>query len=394
MALPNPWPADGDAGWSTVLEGNVEYAASTAETALGAATGVPAVVQVDSFSGADDTAKLNAAMTYAAAQTYVPWLQLPARNFNVGSSTFTLFSGFKLLGAGHAVGPKNLELASGKYAPGKFTFSGGNGASSLFQSTATTYDVTMSGIAFQGGGSSAQALRSTVNMYACEFNALTFYGFKHIMGSTAEKFLATQMRLTGHWQAITQWDTQFHLGGSDNDLWKSGYINIGGGGATAGAGKYMIDLNVVGKTNVGWVYATCNNGWRGLRVRGAGSNGVQLDGGAYEGMNAATPCDGNVIRVEGGMVSIRDCWVAYAMNAPSSENGVIEVTGGEVLIDGVKYGRGNLAETVPLVYASGTSDVYIRSCMPDKANATWTGRPRVQDATTGAFIVDASVTAI
>lgn len=379
----NSLPASGSTAWYP------HYAAVDSD--LRGAT--PGIVQIDSFDDATDAGKLQSAMTYAAAQTYTPWLQLPARNFNVGATTFTMYSGFKLLGAGHAVGPKNLEIASGKYAAGKFTVSSGAGASATFQSTATTYDVSVSNVAFQGGGSSSQIFRSTVNMYACEFNALTGYGLKHFFGSTAEKFLMTQVRFTGHWQVLTQWDTQFHLGGSDNDLWKSGYINIGGGGAVAGAGKYMIDLDSVGKTNVGWIYATCNNGWRGLVVNGAGSNGIQLDGGAYEGMNATTPCDGNVIRVNAGMVSIRDVWCAYAMSTPgATEHGIIEVAGGNVSIDRVHYGRGNLAEAIPVAYQSG-GVMSVREFAPDLANASWTGLPRVQ-STGGILRSDASVTVL
>jgi hypothetical protein len=379
------------------IEAGIETAQATAEQALSAATGQPGVVQIESFSGANDAAKVTAAFSYAAAQTNIPWLQTPYRTLNTGTSTFNMFTGLKVMGPGSPVGPKNLEISGGKPVVAKWQTSCGNGASSLFQATATTYDVIFSNIAFQAGGSTSQAFRSTVNLYACEFNALTFYGFKHAFGSTAEKFLTTQCRFTGHWQVLSQWDCQFHIGGSDNDFWKSGYINIGGGGATAGGGLFLIDLDGVGKTNVGWVYATCNNGWRGLRVRSAGSNGVQLDGGAYEGMNAATPCDGNVIRVDGGIVSIRDCWTAYAMNAPGgTEHGVIEVANAaEVLVDGVKYGRGTAPEATPLVYFGDTSEGYVRSCMPDKANATWTGRPRVQDASTGTILVtDASVTLI
>lgn len=339
------------------------------------------ILQVVDFPGNNDAERLRAAMTYASQQPFIPWLQLPARTFDVGTASFDLFSGFKLMGPGNPTGgPKNLELAGGKYAAGKVLFSGGNGAASLFRSTATMYDITIANVAFHATGQNAQFMRSTVNLYACQFDSLTFYGFKHVMGSTAEKFLGTQVVLSGHWQVLTQWDTQFHIGGSEWSLWEFGYVNIGGGGAVNGAGRYLFDLDGLGKSQAGFIYATCNNGWRGLKIRSAKSNGVTLKGGAYEGMNAGAPCDGNVIRVEDGMVTIRDAWVAYAMaNPAATEHGVIEVTGSaQVVIDGVKYGRGNLAETVPLVYVSGTTaEVETRALQRDKANAAWTGLARV-----------------
>lgn len=391
-------PVAGSTNWDTVLNSAILDTSRRADQALAAATGQPGVVRMSTFAGASDAAKTQAAFSYAAAQTNIPWLQQDVPLWNTGSTTFNMFTGLKVLGYGHPVGPKNLEISSGKPVAGKWTTSCGNGAASLFQATATTYDVTFSGVAFQASGSSSQAFRSTVNMYACEFNDLTFYGFKHAFGSAAEKFLTTQCRFTGHWQVLSQWDTQFHIGGSDNDFWKSGYINIGGGGAVNGAGKYLIDLDATGKTNCGWIYATCNNGWRGLLVRSGGSNGVQLDGGAYEGMNSGTPCDGNVIRIDGGMATVRDVWVAYAMAAPAgTEHGVMETANAaEAQFDGIKYGRGASAETVPVIYAGGSSDVSIGHVMPDKNNAAWTGRPRVQDATSGFFVtyVAPSVTVI
>ena len=51
------------------------------------------------------------------------------------------------------------------------------------------------------------------------------------------------------------------------------------------------------------------------------------------------------------------------MRAPlETEHGVIEVTGGRVVIDGAKYDPGTTPGTVPLVYVSG-GNVEVRSVM-------------------------------
>lgn len=67
------------------------------------------VVQADSFAGANDGAKLQTALTWAAAQTYRPWVQFPARLFSVGSQTYQTYSGMRLCGPGASEGARNPE---------------------------------------------------------------------------------------------------------------------------------------------------------------------------------------------------------------------------------------------------------------------------------------------
>jgi hypothetical protein len=42
-----------------------------------------------------------------------------------------------------------------------------------------------------------------------------------------------QVNFVGQWTAVPSLDTAFTLGGSDNELWTSGYLNIGGGSVRA-----------------------------------------------------------------------------------------------------------------------------------------------------------------
>src|SRR6478735_544579 len=165
------------------------------------------IVQVDTFTGTD-AQKMTAALAYAQAQTRIPWIQLPARTFDTGSTSYNLFTGCKILGAGVDVGCKNLEVASETAVAGKWKTSCGSGASSLLNSTSTMYDVCVSGVAFHGS-STSQIFRSTSNLYACLFNNLTGYGCKYFFGNPSEKFLMTQVVFSGHWTVLSYNDVQF-----------------------------------------------------------------------------------------------------------------------------------------------------------------------------------------
>ncbi len=42
-----------------------------------------------------------------------------------------------------------------------------------------------------------------------------------------------QVNFVGQWTVVPALDTAFTVGGSDNELWTSGYLNIGGGSVCA-----------------------------------------------------------------------------------------------------------------------------------------------------------------
>lgn len=344
----------------------------------------PGVVQLDSFSGATDDDKLTAALSYAQTQTYIPAIQFPNRTVTL-SQTRIPFSGMKLIGPGAPGGPKNLELSSGKFSNSKVELNVGNGTASWMVATGTVYDIYIGNIAFQGGSSSQfwhQPLSTAPGLYAAQFDALTFYGFQHVFGQPSNQAALTQVFFTGHWQVIGPNDVQFCIAGSDNAFWTAGYLNIGGNPSVDGANRFLIELSV-GKTDVGKIYVTCNNGWLGVKCTGD-LGGLNFFGGDFEGQNINNPCYGSVIRVEGGGVSFCGPWTAYAMSNPGTySHGVIEVTGGNVLVDRPTYERGNTAASVPYVYCSG-GKIEVRSAygMQDTCIAHSAG---------GTIVVDSSV---
>lgn len=349
---------------------------------------VSGVVQLDAYAGANDDDKLTAALADVRLQPRIPAIQFPARAVTL-SKTRTYFNGMKLIGPG-CNGPKKLELASGSLVTHKVTLNVGNGANSWMVGSGSVYDVFAGGLAFQAGNSNAQLWHHpTGTLYACQFDNLNLYGFKHAFGTPTAKCLMTQVLFTGHWTVQGGTDTQFTLGGSDCSLWMGGYCNLGSSTTAGGAGRYQLVFDSLSKTDVGKVYITAADGWRGVLCRYT-SGKLNFYGGEYEGRNATVPSAGNLIRVEGGNVAFFGPWIAYGMSAPAAtEHGPIEVTGGNVLIDRPCYGRGNTAETVPLVYVSG-GKAEVRSVA---GAGTWTGLPRVHKAA-GTMANDSSVTVI
>lgn len=332
----------------------------TSPPAGGASVGV-GIHNVDSFAGATDADKFQAALNYVGAQTYGGVIQTPARLFNTGTRSFTIPTGTKLTGPGIIPGPKNREQGTRNVA-GEWQTSCGSESASLFNmSNGNLFGITMAGLSFYGAsGSQGLYTGTTGNVYSSEFNSLNFYGFKHIAGSPNAKFLNTYTHFTGVWTAVSLSGTGFTLGGSDSFFWTSGSINLGAHQGSNGNGQYLLDLSVQSKAFVGYPYITADQNFRPMRIRGGD---VAVQGGVYEGYKDNDPTLGNLIRIEGGLVTVRDVRLAYGMRNPlASEHGLIEVTGGTVLIDGAKYDRGSTAATVPLVYQSG-GFVQVRSAM-------------------------------
>ena len=330
----------------------------------------PGVVQVDSFSGTDSE-KMTAALTYAAAQTNKPVLQLPGRTFNTGSTSYDMFTGLKIIGAGVFEGTKNLEISSGAPVIGKWQTTCGNLASSLLRSTSEMYGITIAGVAFHGGTNS-QLFRSTSNLYSCQFHNLTVFGGKHAFGAPSEKFLMTQAIFSGHWTVQSFNDQQFTLGGSDCELWMGGYLNIGG--VADGGGTPMMVLDSLSKTNAGYMYFTCDSNWVGLRVTGSQSS-ISYYGGAYEGRSQADPSMWPVIDIVSGINTFYSPYIAQVDDATGDADGAIHQSGGQLTIYNPFYKRSTaVTAAFPLLYQSGgTARVYHPVCtiVGEQARIRW-----------------------
>jgi hypothetical protein len=138
---------------------------------LSALEGAPAVplsgvVQVDSFAGATDDIKLDAALLYASQQTRIPYVQMPPRDFTWNKPGRIPFSGMKIIGP-NSPGWKNLELASGKYVNHRVSFGAaiGVGNNAAFNGNGQTlYDIYIANLAF-AANNNGQPVRRRVQLH-------------------------------------------------------------------------------------------------------------------------------------------------------------------------------------------------------------------------------------
>lgn len=328
-----------------------------AVTAL-AATVDPSKLWLDSFDGGTDDDKLTAALSYLGAQTHKQTLCF-ARNRD---HTWTLagrqpFSGLRVH-AGAPPGPLNLEI--GNTVPFRHHVNTGG---PWWDSTGIDVESTWFGHFACQYGSGARFWRShydpghglNESPFPIEFEHHAHFGGAGVFGTAAEKCVLTQAVFSGHWFTQGFTDTPYHLGGADMDLWSAGMHNIES--QVTGNGKPIIWADYLSNSNIGPIYVTSPNGWRGLLVDGdvAEQKGCHLTvhGGArFEGHQSGLPAYGTLVRVRGGQLTLRDAKVAWPMSKPNSdEHAAIQVEGGDVLIDAVSYDGSTT--TAPMVYVAG-----------------------------------------
>ena len=349
---------------------------------------------LDEYTGTDDE-KLTSAIAdqQAATDRNMPPIVLPDRPLTF-NQVRTAYSGLKLI-ASHATGQKNPELSSGTYVGPEITLGAAvsSGTSSWWVGTGSIYDVFMSGFSVHGSSSAATHQfwdQNTGTLYACEFNALSFNFMRGVFGRYDRACYFTQVMLTGSWTMNNLWETQIHIGGSDDALFMGSLCNIGTSQSAAQTGSYStqfydIYLEGISNTNVGMIYLSLLNGHRGLRVGGTSGNGINFHGGVYEGYKGTGTtaggqplrASGSVVRLDSGSGSFFGGNFGQAMASPNAaEHGYIEVAGGEWDFFGPTFYRGDTADTVPVLYQSG-GRVLIQGAKM-RQNETWSTRPKYQ----------------
>ncbi len=356
----------------------------------GGASGQSDLIFLDDMTGADDDAKLTAAISAQQSTTGMPPIVLGARNHNF-NQTRSLYSGLKLIG--QSTGPKNLEQ-SPNFVTSRITLGSSlsSGTSSWWVTPGgNLFDVYMADFAVQGNaGSSVHQFIDVTSgsLYACEFHSLAFNFMRSVFGRKDRKCLLTQVVFSGHWTANNLWDTQFYLGGSDNQLWVGGMINIGPSSSPAQTGTYAGDdyelvFDGLSKTDVGYVYMSALNGWRGLKIGPTANHGLSFFGGTYEGYNSSSSrAPGTVIRIEGGQGTFFGPHVGQAMmSADAAEGGYIHMTGGEWNFIGPQFYRGSTADTVPAIYQEGGRLMVTGATK--LSSESWTTRPILSTGAAG-----------
>ena len=357
-----------DAGWVTVSGGQPLPATS--------------ILQIDDFPGATDDAKHVAAWTAAANATRKPILQYPARTFGPLSTPIVAFSGMRAIGPDStgSDGPKNQELSSGNYVPHRVNVSCGTGAASLFVQSETLREVVFMNISWSGTASSQWWHNTNGNSYTIypgQFHSLAFDNFNSVLGNSTNQFTCTQFIFSGHWTVLNFQNTPIHIGGSDNSLWMTGYINANSPASVAGGGKPILHLDYLEKTDIGYVYVTAENGWSGVRIEGPVSRAVRFYGGVFEGRAAGNPATYPVI-------DIRGCHTVFhspSVGQVTTANGAIVQSGGVTELYSPHYYKATaVGATYPMFYQTGGIASIVRPFSGD-GNAI---RIRWKDAALGA----------
>ncbi len=320
-------------------------------------------VYLDSFAGANDDAKLTAAMTYAAAQTHIPSIVFPARTSTFSTTGRTPYTGLRIVGPDGCLGPKNIDVST-TMPNHLITLNVGADASAWFVGGGDTYDVYMGGLAIQNGNGASQFWSHTTGtLYAAEFNSMTFYGMNHIFGSAATQCNFTQIVFSGHWEIIGGTGCQFYIGGSDCCLWMPGYCNMQNGGAV-NADTYMMKFSTLAKTSVGFLRLICSGGWSGIQLSGSNAyGGVSFHGSTFTGTSAAAPSTAAPVSISGNDVSFHGC----AFNYTTTANGVVVQSGGSAAFFGPSYAPAASAPSL-FLYQTAGSAVIMAPCTAGGGN--------------------------
>jgi hypothetical protein len=376
--------------------------------ALGAAppapvgSGTPGVIEVDSFAGATDDAKLTNAIAYASAQTYKPTMRLSSRRWDF-STTRTVWTGFKISGSGGGASveqPRSnspyatfVKIRTGSNRPWLTTPSGG-----------TVYGCYVGNMSLEGTSSSVFADTTGNGLWRTSvFENLGFSAFRHVLGNptTGAKMWVTGCYFRGWWNINNCYNVGVWIGGSDNTLWTDGCM-LDSPPSFAGSTPYHMHVDYLEKTYIGPMYITCEAVPAGIRVSGSSSQtAVIFTALKIEGRNSSTSSYGSVVRVDSGRVTFRDTWFGYGYSAPGSsgrsgEGGVVTVSGAaRVLFDACWYARAGddgVTEATPWIYATGTgTQVRVRNAQVAEDGGAFTQLPLVSAVSSAAADVDNSV---
>jgi hypothetical protein len=295
-----------------------------------------AYVPMDSFSGATDDDKLAAAMTYAAAQTYIPAIMLPPREITFATGGLTPYSGMRIIGPIGANGPKDPEL--GNFFNHIVNLNVGTGTSSWFNGTETYYDIYIGNIAFQNLDLNAQFWHqpptTAPGLFACQFDSLAFYGFEYIFGNPSYACTMTQVSFTGHWEVVSFINTAMTLEFSDCSFWADSI------------GNFVISLNG-GNSRMGMLYLTVAPGWNGINYTSSGAP-MAMYSPVIEG-TSATNATYPLLSISAGNLTVYNGQFDY-VNPASGVNGIIVQSGGNLTLENANYQIGGAGSTFPFVY--------------------------------------------
>ncbi|MFD0691436.1 hypothetical protein [Actinomadura fibrosa] len=320
-------------------------------------------VPLDAFAGADDNAKLTAAMTYAAKQKLPPAILLSNRSHSF-SGPRKFYDGFRLVGS---LGTGEREFAGA--GPQCIVNVGG---AALFEVPASgVKNVWISGIQFRAskGGVHFQVpvgdLGGGPIINDATYQDVAWVGFATVMHARHLRVRIDRMYCNNGT------DHQFKLAGSDNYYWQNGgYLSS----RQLGAEKFYVWFSHMSRSQVGPLFITPEKA-TGVRIDGS-NGGLVFTGTILDcaGRNKSTACQGAALLVTGGHGMVFDKMVFFnnAVNPAGAKRSPVDK--GQVFVrgsasdllfsgcqfPGFKAQRGFTPAATPAIYAaSGTSNIKV-----------------------------------
>lgn len=357
-------------------------------------------IHMDDYTGTDEQ-QLTAAISAQQADTArnMPPIILASRDLSF-TTPREWYSGCKIIGP-TVTGQKNPEINTNYVGP-SITLGGSIGTTTASwwnwsSGTADLFDVFMSDFSVRASDYTRSfADTATRSLYACVFNNLSFDNMFSVLGGPNRKFYMTQVNLTGTWTINNLVGCQMWLGGSDNTLWKYGYVNLGTAQDAAhqkttlnATTSYYLQFNSLSNTEVGYIYASMLNGWRGIKVSGTSSS-MTFFGGVYEGYKpSGTASSGGTLAAPGACITLAggngtfySPFVGQGMAAPdASENGLVQVQGGEWAFYSPTFYGANMA-TANAIHHTGGRLVVLGGSKRQNESGTWANRPLISTSAT------------
>jgi hypothetical protein len=349
-------------------------------------------VALDSFAGANDDAKLAAAASYAAAQTYKGIAIALDQN---RSYTFTqqlaAYDGLAIVGATRR--PVDQARAS-LPIPNKviLNIAGGTGGGGwIVPPNGNCFGMHLASLSFDGNSTSRVIdLNTSGVLWNAIFRDISTQNLAGFIGTSSNGQPCDFVCMDGYWNINNVRDIGIAIQGSDNFLNFNG-MNLDSPTSLLPATGWLARFQALSKTFVSGIYVTAEQ-HSAFDITGSNQR-MNIRDCTIEGRNAGAPCYGALIRVTSSDVTLRDCWTSFAMSGGSNgrtDLGVIHINSGNVLIDGCTYQRATgVAESVPYIYVGG-GNVTVRNI---QRSGTWTGLPVVRHLG-GTLDADSSVTVV
>lgn len=372
----------------SLLAGAAASVTGVGVAASGPAAAVPAVatpeVPLSAFVGFTDDDRLSGFMSWAAAQTMrgITVVLDEARAYTFARQQ-PLYSGFSIRGSGRPQDQARSSMPVGQRVDVRTP----GGWFTLAQPQ--TFGVSIQGLSIDGSpGSRLVEGHPSHVLWTSVFRDLSVQNAGGVLGSSGQKLLNTACCVDGWWNVNNVRDRAFHLGGSDTNV-KPSEMLLDSPSTLMPASGYLMSFESQSKGEISGLYVTAE-GHSGLSL--SGGRGVRVLNNTIEGRNAGAPSPGALVRISGGAWWFRDNVLNFAMTDPGAtgrdDKGVVHITSGQVLLDGISYEKADAASTTtPLVYAA-SGQVRIRNVFAEGF------RPTVRQATEGLIDADDTVVVV